>query len=170
MSGSSDRFKIVPVASAAPGVCRVCGGASKDWYIDFGYNEEFYGAVYYCCQCIEEMAHTAGFLTPALKAQLENNLKELQSENFALKVRTDGLEKALDGLHSAGFLVSRDPDWVGFGVPEAASDRTDSESTPRDSLGAREGEAPEPSDEQGVADLRSSGGVEEPESEFRLSI
>ena len=170
MSGSSDRFKVVEVASAAPGVCRVCGGASKDYYIDFGYNEEFYGAVYYCCQCIEEMAHTAGFLTPALKARLEQELEELQSENFALKVRTDGLEKALDGLHSAGFIVSRDPDWVGFGVPETAAVGEDGESEEGSSLGTREGEASESVDEPGVADLRSGGGTEERKSEFRLGI
>lgn len=170
MASPSDRFKVVDRALMPPGVCRVCGGASKPWYIDFGYNEEYYGAVYYCSECIEAMAQAAGFLTPAEKTQLEQRVAVLEDANFELRVRADGLERGLDGLRSAGFLVSRDPGWADGGVPEAPVQRDDSEPQPGTEVGAREGTAAEPGDEPGVADLRAGGGESEPGSEFRFTV
>ena len=180
MASASDRFKVVETALMPPGVCRVCGGASKPWYIDFGYNEEYYGAVYYCNECIAAMAEACGFLPPAARRIVEEKIQDLESRNFDLQVRTDGLEKALDGLRSAGFVVSRDPDWVMGGVVEPvfsgatdvedpASGGTDEEQQPGAEGGTREGTAPESGGVEGVADLRPTGGVEE-SGDFRFTI
>jgi hypothetical protein len=167
---ASDRFQVVEQALMPPGVCRVCGGASKPWYIDFGLNEEYYGAVYFCSECIGAMANAAGFLTPAEKTRLEQRIEQLETELFETKVRADGLERGLDGLRSAGFLVSRDPGWADGGVPETPVSGAGSEQEAGDLVGTREGTSAEPSDEPGVADVRSSGGVEEPVSEFRFTV
>jgi hypothetical protein len=175
MTSASDRFQIVETILVAPGVCRVCGGVNKDWYVDFGYNEEFYGAVYFCNECVGAMAAACGFLTPAEKINLELELTEAHVEVYKLRVRSDGLEKALDGLRSAGFLVSRDLDGPDDDLPlldeadEVASDGGESiESTPGDDLGAGEGAAVEPVDEPGVADLRSDAGPTGPKFELSL--
>lgn len=165
-----DRFAVVDVPLAAPGKCRVCGGVSKDWYVDLQYNEEYYGAVYYCCECISHLAKVCGFLVPAEKDILECKLEAAEIEAYNLRVRTDGLEQALDGLRSAGFLVSRDlgdDHSVSLSPVEAGEAR---ESTTGDSLGTGEGEAPEPSDDERVADLHSDGGSEEPIIGFQLQL
>lgn len=49
-----------------PASCKICSASSlseREYWIDTGTSEEFYGAVYYCCICFEEMARDAGLLS-----------------------------------------------------------------------------------------------------------
>lgn len=49
--------------SAIPYQCKLCGGSAntKEWFLDTGSYEEFFGAIYYCNECFGYMAQVAGF-------------------------------------------------------------------------------------------------------------
>lgn len=88
--------------TASPGKCRLCGVGSdsdREWWIDTGVMEEWYGAVYYCSICLTQMANMAGFLSREQAAELdrdnENVRKQLRDyeADFAL-LRTVGIDAA----------------------------------------------------------------------------
>ena len=56
-------ISIVKQPSALPHCCKLCGGGanSKEWFVDTGSYEEFYGAIYYCNECFNYMATLAGY-------------------------------------------------------------------------------------------------------------
>jgi len=96
---------LMKVPLAAPHKCKSCGGVSKDWYIDTGSQEEFYGAVYYCNECFTHMANLAGFLSIEQSDKLQETLSNL----------TDNFNNLLDAYNE---LRERDPREIRLGHSE----------------------------------------------------
>lgn len=122
---------------------------------------EFHGAIYLCSNCLEEIANLAGYLSPEQVEKLQGEMKLLSDEVYALKVKENGLEVAIGGLVAAGL---RSPD-VDSDLPHvriADSDTSTDSPGEGNQLGEGEGTAPEPSDDEGVAELHPDDGGDEP--------
>lgn len=148
-------FSVVETLVALPAECRVCGGASKDWYLDCGYNEEYHGAVYYCCDCIGAIVDICGFMSPAAKKQLEEKVAAQEAEIYDLKIRLDAYREVSSGLNRLGVHISH-PTGTGSSdlpVPDPNSDEGESEAGGE--VGSGAGAAPESGDDEGVAELHS---------------
>lgn len=55
------RFRVLERPSVAPGKCGVCGAVDKP-VIDFGFDLDYYGVVYFCIECICEAASLLGMV------------------------------------------------------------------------------------------------------------
>jgi hypothetical protein len=85
-----------------PAQCKICGAASqtdREYWIDTGTTEEFFGAIYYCSVCIEEIAGICGFLSIAGSTKLKERLADAQREVRYLK-------ECLSALSGLGIDVS----------------------------------------------------------------
>lgn len=57
------QFRLVEQPEYQPRTCRNCGGhQDRKWWLDLSYQEEFYGHVYFCNVCTEQMAKVVGFI------------------------------------------------------------------------------------------------------------
>ncbi len=57
-----ERFQLLDKPIAAPGKCAVCGSVSKP-VIDFNFNLDWYGAVYFCVECMQSAAKAIGLVS-----------------------------------------------------------------------------------------------------------
>lgn len=161
-------FKVVETPQALPGVCRACGGASKDWYLDTGHSEEYYGAVYYCNECISYIADLCGFLIPAKKEALDLEIEDLRKALFKERVINAGMMEVRDAFDKLGvwdFLRNGsgpDSDSAGSAgsgdeaVPEAPVYGTVSLEKAGSGVDGGEGTAAEQGDDEGLAELRTA--------------
>lgn len=62
------RFHYLQRPQLAPGCCAICGSGKRP-VVDFQMQVEFYGAVYFCVECIVSAASITGEMVP--KAQFE---------------------------------------------------------------------------------------------------
>jgi len=60
---------------ALPGKCVVCG-TTQGPVIDIGFEIDFYGVVYFCKTCIQEVANSLGYLSPEQHRELLDDLLE----------------------------------------------------------------------------------------------
>lgn len=97
------RFQITYAPQASPGQCRICGGAKLP-LIDMQYSEDSHGAVYYCYDCIVEVANLLDYVSPKQHQTLVEHCVDLtaslDSANAAL-ILYNHLE---NGLKDAGFI------------------------------------------------------------------
>jgi hypothetical protein len=91
-------MELITTPVALPGCCFQCGNAERQFYVDTGRSMEFHGAVYYCNECLAEMAHAAGYLIPEEADKLRTDILAALSEIERLNRVNDGLEKVVDGL------------------------------------------------------------------------
>jgi hypothetical protein len=75
----NSRFRLLNVPVLAPGTCILCKSAGGDGrqFIDLGIQHDWYGALYFCTECITEAAVLLGM---APKANWELAEKNLQAE------------------------------------------------------------------------------------------
>lgn len=57
-----ERFQLLDKPIAAPGKCAVCGSVSRP-VIDFNFNLDWYGAVYFCIECMQAAAKAIGLVS-----------------------------------------------------------------------------------------------------------
>lgn len=69
------RFKIVERPFAAPGKCAVCGATEKP-VVDFGFDLDWYGVVYFCLDCLTEVASTIGMVPHEALTVLEGEFEQ----------------------------------------------------------------------------------------------
>lgn len=158
-------MELMPEPMALPGCCFKCrtGSSSRDFFIDFDFSMDDFGAIYICNECLAEMAHTAGFVTPVEAQALKDRAKKIQEENEALVVRIFGLEQAIDGLRIAG---------SGAGIDSEPDDDdsvlTESEESPEGTgdMEQGEGEPSEPLHDEGVAELSDDDNSDSTEFSF----
>lgn len=86
------RFTLLDRPVAAPGNCKVCGAADRP-VIDFGANDEF-GAIYFCTECLTEVAKGALHLVDATE------LDEARLAIIELTEKLNSLGGDLDGYIS----------------------------------------------------------------------
>ena len=85
-------MKQVAVPILNPGVCRICGASSagteddvnaRTYFLDMEFIEDFWGNVYYCNYCFDQMARAVGYV-PAddeVMNRLKRELDLLRIEN-----------------------------------------------------------------------------------------
>lgn len=159
-------MQIVNAPVALPGCCFICGAASREFFIDTGRSIEFHGAVYFCSECLTEIATAAGFLSVKNTALLKFEMEKLENKVFELTKREAGLEQTVRGLVTAGFSLPDKPNGNGHSdlVIEKSEDGT---SGAEDYVGEGKGTPSEPIEHENVGELRPNDGGNEPfELEF----
>lgn len=100
------RVQVYKHPPAAPGKCVVCGfgGDAEDsrTFIDFGFDLDYYGVVYFCSNCIVEVANAIGFVSGE---QYEAVAKENADLTERLIGATNERDFAIDSLRA--FLNGR---------------------------------------------------------------
>lgn len=120
----SGRVKVLPLPLALPGKCVICGASNNDdgrFYIDFGFEIDFYGVVYFCSHCFSEVAATIGFISPATYESLKLDVEHAREDKLKLgaeNVKFRVALRQLDFLGSHGAIVDFDP-----GVEESAEQK-----------------------------------------------
>lgn len=97
---TSSRFKILERPLVAPGKCAVCGAADKP-VVDFGFDLDWYGVVYFCVECLTEIGKTIGMVhgeeLRVYEGKFEQSLQHyLTQHDFALVTN----EFLVDAVHS----------------------------------------------------------------------
>lgn len=86
-----ERFQLLDKPIAAPGKCAVCGSVSKP-VIDFNFNLDWYGAVYFCVECMQSAARTLNLVPAAEYASLAQEnadviIKFCEENSFVIVTR-----------------------------------------------------------------------------------
>ena len=74
----SGRIKLLSNPDALPAKCAICGypGGDQRKFVDFGLDIDYYGVIYLCTDCMNEIAVGIGYLLPEVvtKITAENEL------------------------------------------------------------------------------------------------
>lgn len=159
-------MELMPEPMALPGCCFKCraGSNNREFFIDFDFSFDMHGAVYICNECLAEMAHAAGYITPDEARKYTFEVNFLREENSELTTKIFGLEQAIDGLRIAGRsigAVSQPDDSVSL------RDGEEGASEVSEQLGEGKGESPEPLHDEGVAELSDD---DSEQSNFTFSL
>ena len=95
----SSRVTLLDSPVAAPGVCALCGSANKP-VVDFGKQLDWYGAVYFCQDCIREVSEVIGFVPIEPFQKLNEEYRKLIVENDRLVSQIQKLKETLSALLS----------------------------------------------------------------------
>ena len=80
---------------ALPGKCALCG-TTEGPVIDFGFELDFYGVVYFCVNnCLVEVANAMFYLSPEQHRELLDELLEANTEIGNLEEQNEELKSAL---------------------------------------------------------------------------
>lgn len=96
---TSSRVTLLDLPVAAPGVCALCGSANKP-VVDFGKQLDWYGAVYFCHDCIREVAEVIGYVPIEPFQKLNEEYRKLTVENARLVSHIQKLKETLSALLS----------------------------------------------------------------------
>lgn len=91
------RIQIVDTPVAAPGNCSMCGSCGGDGrkFLDFGKQLDWYGAVYFCTECVKEFSQAVDYIpVDAFNSQAQE-LAKLQISYDQLVKRNKAVENAL---------------------------------------------------------------------------
>lgn len=135
------RFQVCKTPPNLPGKCVVCGawgGDGRD-FVDFGFDIDFYGTVYFCSCCLTECTNKLGYISPTQWTSVNN-----MNDELITRVQTLEADNALlrTALSATDFLRG------GFDPPVANA--TDNEESDL----AFEGIASEPDLFSGTDDIR----------------
>lgn len=159
-------IELMPEPMALPGCCFKCraGSNNRDFFIDFDFSMDDFGAVYICNECLAEMAHTAGYILPDEARILKLRVALLEEDNKELRQKIFGLEQAIDGLRIAGSSIG---DYSEFDDP-VSSDSADEELREgQEQLDLGAGESSESLHDEGMAELSDD---DSSSPAFRLNI
>ena len=81
----TSRFSIHENPNVAPGICCMCGSSGGDGrtFVDFGFQLDVYGAVYFCSECVRELCGAIGYV-PASELEAERKLSNDLSDKVEL--------------------------------------------------------------------------------------
>lgn len=123
----SAKILFTQLTRTAPGQCATCGsGQDKNGFCDTQLDFEFYGRLYFCSNCVAEIAAVFGFISPVDYAEMEDevNLSKLEKQRYIEKI--DNLEEIIDGISGLKSLISSDPfksaDYLEATEPEVKSE------------------------------------------------
>lgn len=103
-------FLKVSAPEFEPACCRMCSAvAGRDWFVDLCYVEDFWGRVYYCNICFDELAVAAEYAPKTtFQQQKDQYYKEIEATKQAYW-ETSG---AVDLLRDAGIDIRSFYNWV----------------------------------------------------------
>jgi len=84
-----------------PGCCFICGATSKKWFFDLDKQAEWWGNIYFCCECFDEISRTAGFGN--VQVYMDRN-KELESMVLELAGKVGVYESSLLAIQSVSVV------------------------------------------------------------------
>lgn len=99
---AGSRFSIHENPNVAPGVCVVCKhpGGDGRLFVDFGFQLDWYGAIYFCDSCVRELCEAIGFV-PKLALQI------VQEHRDSLIKRQGALMGEFDDFRRSSFVLLR---------------------------------------------------------------
>lgn len=107
-------FSVIELAGSGglplPGICKSCGSSTKEKYLDTGTQENDYGAILFCVECVNHFASLFGYLNPSKIEELRRLAETQYLLNLSLQDRVEKLTGAIDGLVRSGY--SSDIDFV----------------------------------------------------------
>jgi hypothetical protein len=105
------RVKVLDYPYAAPSKCVVCGSGPEAGrkFIDFGQQLEFYGAIYYCSDCMREVAMCVGFYPVAEFEKLEDMYHNLSAKYDRDLAELEGYRDVFASLRRSGISVPSIP-------------------------------------------------------------
>ena len=143
-------MRVVDVAALTPGICRICGGSTdRDYFLDMEMIEDFYGHVYYCNYCVDQLAKTCSYTRSDDRA-----MERLQEELKDLRQQVNDFGILFDGLLTCGIDLYGLLDFLGenkFEDPTAKRERAALRRAVR--MAAREKELAGQTDERGPVDV-----------------
>ena len=86
-----------------PGICKSCGSATKEKYLDTGTQENDYGAIMYCFECINHIASLFDFLHPDKVKELRRMAETQYMLAITLRDRNEQLTGVIDDLVRSGY-------------------------------------------------------------------
>lgn len=97
-------MQLIPHPMALPGCCFKCrtGSENRQFFIDFDFSFDDFGAVILCDECVYEMGHAANMITSKEFETLKQNYHQALVEVEEIRIINEGLEQAIDGLRLAG--------------------------------------------------------------------
>lgn len=99
MIDPSGRVQIVDGPTQAPGVCVLCGKPNdNNPFVYFGMDEDFYGAFYFCTECLQEVAAAVDCVPVAKLEESQEKLKSMAQELKYERLRNDELDNSLSGF------------------------------------------------------------------------
>jgi hypothetical protein len=98
------RFTISNIAPAAPGKCVVCGSVGGDGrkFVDFGFDIDFYGTVYFCSVCLVECCNCIGWISEQQWHALNESNEQLITRVQHLETDNAHLRNGLNALKLVG--------------------------------------------------------------------
>lgn len=106
----SAKILFTQILHTAPGQCATCGsGQDKNGFCDTQLDFEYYGRVYFCSNCVAEIAAVFGFISPTDYAELEDELNLAKMEKQRDIDRIDHLEEIINGITGLKSLFSNSP-------------------------------------------------------------
>ena len=99
--GSSvGKFQVIKgYLPVSPSKCMGCG-AYHGTFIDFGLNDDWYGAVYFCYDCVRGMATEFGFVSGDEKVKFVTKIEEYVEKIKELEKEKEKYKNALAALDS----------------------------------------------------------------------
>lgn len=101
MATPTSRIQILDRPVAAPGKCIVCSAVDSDSgrkFVDFGEQIDWYGAVYFCTFCINELATVCSW---ASSVSLENALRRVEELKETLGAANKIIRSLKDALRAS---------------------------------------------------------------------
>jgi hypothetical protein len=100
--GTVGKFQIIEgYPPISPNKCMTCG-KYHGTFIDFGFNDDWYGAVYFCTDCISDMATQLGYCGPSQKNALISSNKIHLQKRHELEEELKRYKDAVDALGVVG--------------------------------------------------------------------
>lgn len=96
----SDKLKVYLSPPMLPAVCWICNGNPDGVkkFFDIGMQQEYYGAVYICSDCMDPLAHALEYVELERFEGLQRAFAHIKDENKALKEELANAHRALDSL------------------------------------------------------------------------
>lgn len=159
ITGTVEKVQIIDGGPPCqPGCCAMCGSTTGR-FIDFGLQLDWYGAVYFCWDCITQIANALEYINQAQWKPIKAYNDELRVINNNLLDQNEALRNELASMGSVRDLINastRSVDSVDE-EPEATTVE------PIDDDGdGEEGEAgpPEQDDESGLPDVQRDDSID----------
>lgn len=157
------RFSISKSPQNLPSKCVVCGawgGDGRD-FVDFGFDIDFYGTVYFCSVCLTECCNKLGYISPSqwtivneMNEGLIQRVQTVEADNVLLRSALASTD-FLRGGNTSDFSVANTS-----GVEDERSDLSFEGSTSESELFSGENNS-----EKGSDDPKSNGSIDERRSE-----
>lgn len=108
---SSARVQVIPAPIASPGKCVFCGKNQHDkGFIDPKLDFEFYGTLYFCADCVGDIARTLGYIDTEQAIKLAQEIRRLSEELELHREALLNLEESVEHLTNYRMLRSLSAD------------------------------------------------------------